>query len=94
MFTGLRRDEGHELCRRDIDFDRGIITINETKNGKVHTLPITEVMNEILVRRCDGLAPDGRLFLGVAKEHVHRMAMRLGAPRFMLHDLRKLQLGW
>lgn len=90
MFTGLRRDECHELCRRDIDFDKGIITINETKNGKVHSLPITEVMNEILIRRCNGLAPEGRLFLGVTKEHVHQMAMRQGAPRFMLHDLRKL----
>jgi len=90
LFTGLRRDECHNLCPKDIDFNKGIITINETKNGKVHTLPITENMNEILVRRCSGLEPDGRLFIGVAKEHVHKMAMRLGAPRFMLHDLRKL----
>ncbi len=30
------------------------------------------------------------LFKGVSAEHIHSMAMRLGAPRFMLHDLRKL----
>jgi|SRR5665647_512281 len=30
------------------------------------------------------------LFKGVSAEHIHNMAMRLGAPRFMLHDLRKL----
>ena len=36
------------------------------------------------------MAPDAVLFKGVSAEHVHSLAMRLGAPRFMLHDLRKL----
>jgi len=27
---------------------------------------------------------------GVSKEHVYSMAIRQGAPRFMLHDLRKM----
>jgi hypothetical protein len=44
----------------------------------------------ILERRCLGLADDAVLFKGVSAEHVHSMAMRLGAPKFMLHDLRKL----
>lgn len=30
------------------------------------------------------------MFKGVSAEHVHSMAMRLGSPRFMLHDLRKM----
>jgi hypothetical protein len=47
-------------------------------------------MREILERRCEGLKPDDVLFKGVSAEHVHSMAMRLGAPRFMLHDLRKM----
>ena len=33
---------------------------------------------------------EDELFAGVSAEHVHSMAMRLGAPRFMLHDLRKM----
>ena len=61
-----------------------------TKNGKPHSLPITPLMREILERRCLGLQPDAELFAGVSAEHVHSMAMRLGAPKFMLHDLRKL----
>ena len=61
-----------------------------TKNGKPHSLPITPMMREILERRCLGLVGDAVLFKGVSAEHVHSMAMRLGAPRFMLHDLRKL----
>lgn len=61
-----------------------------TKNGKPHSLPITQLMREILERRCIGLAEEDELFAGVSAEHIHQMAMRLGAPRFMLHDLRKL----
>ena len=51
-----------------------------TKNGKPHSLPITPVMREILKRMCLGLAGDALLFKGVSAEHVHSMAMRLGAP--------------
>jgi hypothetical protein len=47
-------------------------------------------MRVILERRCVGLKPDDVLFKGVSAEHIHSMAMRLGAPKFMRHDLRKL----
>jgi hypothetical protein len=47
-------------------------------------------MREILERRCLGLAGEDELFKGVSAEHITKMAMRLGSPRFMLHDLRKL----
>jgi hypothetical protein len=47
-------------------------------------------MRVILERRCVGLKPDDVLFKGVSAEHVHSMAMRLYATRFMLHDRRKL----
>lgn len=90
LYTGLRRDEGHNLAPADIDFDTGVLSIADTKNGKPHSLPITPMMGEILRRRCEGLADVNRLFKGVSKEHVYSMAIRQGAPRFMLHDLRKL----
>jgi len=47
-------------------------------------------MREILERRCSRLEPDDELFAGVSAEHLYNMAMRVGSPRFMLHDLRKL----
>ena len=47
-------------------------------------------MKAILERRCAGLAPEDVLFKGVSAEHVASMAQRQGAPRFMLHDLRKM----
>jgi integrase len=90
LYTGLRRNEARELQRQQIDLTGGILSIPMTKNGKPHSLPITPLMREILERRCNGLEPDEMLFKGVSAEHVHSMAMRLGSPRFMLHDLRKL----
>jgi integrase len=90
LYTGLRKTECRELQRQQIDLSGGVLTIPTTKNGKPHSLPITPMMREILERRCLGLAPDAVLFNGVSAEHLYRMAMRLGSPRFMLHDLRKL----
>ncbi|BDT69103.1 hypothetical protein os1_32910 [Comamonadaceae bacterium OS-1] len=90
LYTGLRRNECRELTRQQIDLTKGVLAIPMTKNGKPHSLPITPMMREILKRRCSGLEPDAELFKGVSAEHVHSMAMRLGSPRFMLHDLRKM----
>lgn len=90
LYTGLRRNECRELQRQQIDLTGGVLRVPDTKNGKPHSLPITPMMREILERRCFGLEPGAELFKGVSAEHVHSMAMRLGSPRFMLHDLRKL----
>ena len=88
--TGLRRNECSSIRRNAIAFERGFLLIPETKNGKAHTLPITPVMNTILKRRSAGLAENELIFGGVSAEHVAEMASRIGAPKFMLHDLRKL----
>ena len=90
LYTGLRRNECRELQRQQIDLTGGVLRIPMTKNGKPHSLPVTPMMREILERRCNGLEEGDQLFKGVSAEHVHSMAMRLGSPRFMLHDLRKL----
>ena len=90
LYTGLRRGEAMNLTCDAITVETGVISIPDTKNGKAHSLPITPAMGEILQRRCKGLAGAQKLFGGMSKEHVHNMAMRRGAPRFMLHDLRKL----
>ena len=48
------------------------------------------MMREILARRSLGLEAEDEIFKGVSAEHLWAMAMRVGAPRFMLHDLRKM----
>ena len=90
LYTGLRKNEARGLQRMDIDLTGGVLSVSETKTGRPHTLPITPMMKALLVRRCDGLEPADLLFKGVSADHLWTMAMRLGAPRFMLHDLRKM----
>lgn len=90
LLTGLRKNEGSEIKREDVDLVGMVLTIPETKGRKPHTLPITEMMCEILEMRCKGLEPSSRLFEGVSVDHVTEMAERAGAPAFTLHDLRKL----
>ncbi|MDN7637132.1 tyrosine-type recombinase/integrase [Burkholderia cepacia] len=90
LLTGLRKNEGGEIKCMDVDLKQMIITIPETKSRKPHTLPVTEMMREILERRCEGLEPSSRLFEGMSVDHVTEMAERAGAPCFTLHDLRKL----
>lgn len=90
LYTGLRRNECRELTRKQIDLSGGVLSVPLTKNGKPHSLPITPMMRAMLERRCLGLQPDDELFAGVSAEHVSELAMRMGSPKFMLHDLRKL----
>ncbi|MFM0607653.1 integrase family protein [Paraburkholderia sediminicola] len=90
LLTGLRKNEGGDIKRKDVDLAGGVLVIPETKGNKPHSLPITEPVREILERRCDGLEVDARLFDGLSADHVTEMAKRAGAPAFTLHDLRKL----
>lgn len=88
--TGLRRNEGLMMKRKQVDFENGVINVPDTKTGRAHSLPITPVLHEILQRRCESLDVDDLLFPSVSGEHLAQMAERQGAPDFMLHDLRKL----
>jgi integrase len=78
------------LRKNQVDFRKGLLHIPETKTGQPLVLPITPIMREILCRRAVGLTDEEMLFDGVALEHLADMAMRAGAPSFMLHDLRKM----
>jgi len=89
-FTGLRRDECRNIRCEHVDWDAGLLHIPETKNGDAHSLALTPRIAEILKRRCALLSPSDELFSGVSADHVGEMATRAGAPKFMLHDLRKL----
>ena len=88
--TGLRRDECKYIRNENIDWNTELLHIPKTKNGDPHALSLTPLMQKILTRRCAGLSPSDELFSGVSAEHVADMAHRAGAPKFMLHDLRKL----
>lgn len=88
--TGLRRNEAASLRKNQIDLATGVMHIPETKTGHPHSLPTTPMLVEILKRRIHGLAENDLLFAGVSQDHLAEMTIRAGAPKFMLHDLRKL----
>lgn len=90
LYTGLRLNECRGIAREHVDLVGGVLNVPMTKNGKAHSLPVTPLMREILERRCAGLEAGHQLFAGVAADHLSKMAGRVGAPAFMLHDLRKL----
>jgi integrase len=98
--TALRRNEAGLITCKQIDLDNETLHIPETKTSQPHSLPITAQLRTILERRMSGLGIDDALFDGVSLEHLAQMAIRAGAPDFMLHDLRKLlatvgeQLGY
>jgi len=89
-FTGFRRGEAGSIHMSHVDFPSGVLHVPETKTGQPHSLPITPVLKDILQRRLDAVSLSGMLFEGVALDHLSDMAVRVGAPSFMLHDLRKL----
>ncbi len=48
LFTGMRRGELLNLRWKDIDFDRGFITLKDTKGGKDQTIPMNDTTRHIL----------------------------------------------
>jgi len=51
LFTGLRRSEASGLTWDTVDFKDKTFTIPDTKNKEPHTLPMSDVLEEILQRR-------------------------------------------
>lgn len=51
LFTGLRRMEAASLPLKDIDFKSRTFTVQDTKNREVHTLPMSDFLYELFLRR-------------------------------------------
>ena len=48
LFTGMRRGELFRLKWKDIDFQRGFITLRDPKGGKDQTIPLNDGARELL----------------------------------------------
>ena len=53
LFTGLRKTEAATLTWDQINFREKTVTIEETKNGKPHTLPLTTFLLDLLKLRTE-----------------------------------------
>ena len=51
LFTGLRRQEAAKLKWVDVDLKAKTLTITDTKNSQVHTLPLSDYLYELFDRR-------------------------------------------
>jgi len=53
LLTGLRRSEGSQLRWEHIDLEDRSLTVPVTKNGKPHTLPLSDHLYTLLKRRSE-----------------------------------------
>lgn len=97
ILTGMRKSEGLKLKWQDVDLANKAFTIRDTKNHQDHTLPMSDYLAAMLLRRHAkkrneyvfpgiGLARNGHQ--QEPKKAVAAVAKASGVP-FTLHDLRR-----
>jgi len=95
LFTGLRRSEASRLAWSEVDLKSEVFSILETKNNRVHTLPFSSAVKELLERRyAERSSPyvfpsdSARGYLIEPKTAVTRVS-EISGVTFTLHDLRR-----
>ncbi len=95
LFTGLRRREASGLRWANVDLTGRTLTIQNTKNGAPHTLPLSNFVHKILVAR-QAAAEGEFVFPGEgASGHLEepkkaaRAVANASGVDFSLHDLRR-----
>jgi integrase/ribosomal protein S27E len=92
--TGLRYSEQMSLKWRDLDFERGIIHLSESKNGEKAEIPLnSDVKNALIVVKKQADSPyifcreDGTPFVHV-RGALERALKKVGISNFHWHDIR------
>jgi integrase len=101
LLTGLRKSELLQARWTNVDWDRNELTIQDTKNGKPHHLPLSSAARALLQRlpRQEGnpfLFPgreDGKYLVNIDKAW-RRIRTEAGVPDVRLHDLRRTVGSW
>ena len=95
LFTGMRRMEAASLCWDDIDFKSKTFTVQDTKNRETHTLPMSNFLYELFLRRKKSKLNQFVFPAESRTGHIMepRKAMlkvaKLSGVDFTLHDLRR-----
>lgn len=96
VLTGLREQEGCGLRWADVDLDKHLITVRNTKNGKDHTLPIGPwLATRLQARRPEKNLPEYVFPANNKSGHLihhrkHLLAIvKASGVEFRLHDLRR-----
>src|SRR3990167_6923639 len=95
LFTGMRKTETASICWNDVDFESKTFTLQDTKNRESHTLPMSDFIYELFIRRnqCKSNefvfpAKSKAGHIQEPKKVVLKVAELSGVP-FTLHDLRR-----
>ncbi|WP_255619307.1 tyrosine-type recombinase/integrase [Vogesella sp. XCS3] len=88
LYTGLRLSELLRLTPSSIDQKCKTIKIDNTKNGKPHTLPISTHLMNVLIELCKGKANSTPLFPAQAKNWCSSISKLVNIP-FSAHTLRR-----
>lgn len=95
LFTGLRRMEAASLPWKDIDFKARTFTVQDTKNREIHTLPMSDFLYELFLRRRQSKTSEFVFPAPSKTGHIMepRKAMlkvaELSGVTFTVHDLRR-----
>lgn len=95
LFTGLRRMEAASLPWKDIDFKARTFTVQDTKNREIHTLPMSDFLYELFLRRRQFKTSEFVFPAPSKTGHIMepRKAMlkvaELSGVTFTVHDLRR-----
>lgn len=98
----MRRGEIFNLCWHDVDFDRGIVRVDESKNGEGRHIPMSGELRSVLhgmsSRRLGGFvfpspasvreSLEGQRRLVDVKTSYQRAIRSAGIDDFRFHDLR------
>jgi integrase len=60
-YLGARQANLRQLRVRDIDFERGLVMLSRTKNGRPHSVPLHPRLAGVLRPLCAGKRSDDRL---------------------------------
>ncbi len=99
LFTGLRKEEGLSLEWRNVNMADRAFTLPETKNGKSHTMPMSNYLLDLFTE-LQTIKQNGYVFpafvtkgkvehMTEPKRHVQKVKETSGIE-FCLHDLRRV----
>lgn len=99
LFTGCRREEGLSLKWSNVDFRLKTLTFDDTKNGQIHVLPLSDYLFDLLTehRKATIASKSGYVFASAKsksgyisnpQKHINKITERTGI-KFSDHDLRR-----
>ncbi len=90
-FSGVRIDEARHVLWSDVDFEKGLLHVRVTKNGKARWIPLNSSLRQLLEKmrgEQPGELPDKPVMqVFECQKSIDRAAKQAGVKRITHHDL-------